>query len=211
MFPEFACDDVFRLETKRLWLRWPCAADAAPLAHHVADRAVAEMTARIPHPYPDGAAPRYIAAARAGNAAAQTLTLVAVFKDTPNTPIGAIGIARGEAPSIGYWVGKPFWRQGLATEAAQAIIDFVFTFTSAPEIAATARVANPASRRVLEKCGFAYFGSGLEHHPARGGMLPCDRFRLDRKVWSSLKGRRMSGLGRESRLTANGEGVACPA
>jgi hypothetical protein len=49
-------------------------------------------------------------------------------------------------------------------------------------------VTNPASQRVLRKCGFSYESSGLVAMKARGGLFPVDRFRLDRKVWRSLKG-----------------------
>ncbi|MBV9246572.1 MAG: GNAT family N-acetyltransferase [Methylobacteriaceae bacterium] len=212
MFPEFACDDVFRLETRRMWLRWPHLADAVEIAHLAGDRAIAEMTGTIPHPYRDGDAVRYVERTRARNAGGRNLGLQMAFKGKPNATIGAIGVDfdRGDAPTLGYWVGQPFWGRGLATEAVQALIDFVFTFTEAREVAAIARVINPPSRRVLEKCGFAYMGSGLESLPARGGMLPCDRFRLDRKVWFSLKCWRMPGLARERHLASDSE-EACPA
>jgi hypothetical protein len=55
MFPDLLRDDVFRLETRRLWLRWPRAADTALIASLAGERDVAEMTANIPHPYPPGA------------------------------------------------------------------------------------------------------------------------------------------------------------
>jgi RimJ/RimL family protein N-acetyltransferase len=48
-------------------------------------------------------------------------------------------------------------------------------------------VINPASRRVLERCGFTHRGSGLKAFPARGGVFPVDEFRLDRRTWESLK------------------------
>ena len=56
---------------------------------------------------------------------------------------------------------------------------------------------NPASRRVLEKCGFAYQGSGLVELPARGGLYPADHFRLDRRAWESLKTWGHTGFVRE--------------
>jgi hypothetical protein len=40
---------------------------------------------------------------------------------------------------------------------------------------------------VLEKCGFAFVGSGMMAFPARGGVFPVDRLRLDRRTWESLK------------------------
>ncbi len=53
MFPELARDDVFRLETRRLWLRWPRESDAPALTALAGDWDVAQMTATMPHPYGD--------------------------------------------------------------------------------------------------------------------------------------------------------------
>jgi RimJ/RimL family protein N-acetyltransferase len=52
---------------------------------------------------------------------------------------------------------------------------------------AGARVSNPASRRVLEKCGFQWTGVGLYRIRALNSSAPIDRFRLDRRLWASLK------------------------
>jgi RimJ/RimL family protein N-acetyltransferase len=52
---------------------------------------------------------------------------------------------------------------------------------------AGARVTNPASRRVLEKCGFQWTGVGLYRIRALASSAPIDRFRLDRGIWHSLK------------------------
>ncbi len=78
--------------------------------------------------------------------------------------------------------------RGYATEAVQAVVDGVFLLTGTKAIVADARVVNPASSRVLQKCGFAFQGSNLVDLAARGGFFPVDTFRLDRKVWASLKG-----------------------
>ena len=63
-----------------------------------------------------------------------------------------------------------------------------FTLTPCIEINVDVRVENAASRRVLEKAGFAFVGSGLEGAPARGGLVPCDRFALSRAAWSARRG-----------------------
>ena len=68
MFPDLARDDVFRLETPRLWLRWPRICDAAAIHRFCSRWEVARYTARIPHPYPPGSAERFIYAAREANA-----------------------------------------------------------------------------------------------------------------------------------------------
>jgi RimJ/RimL family protein N-acetyltransferase len=107
----------------------------------------------------------------------------------PNQLIGIVEI-RCDVPSspvLGYWLGTPSWGQGFTTEAARSLIDAFFAYTEGKELLACARVINPDSARVLEKCGFAAVGSGLESFPARGGLLPVDKYRLDRRKWQSLK------------------------
>jgi RimJ/RimL family protein N-acetyltransferase len=190
MFPDLTRDDVFRLETRRLWLRWPRQADAQAIVRLAGEKAVAEMTARIPHPLAVGDVEPFILRARRENADGAGLTLAITPKGKPNAVIGMVGIApeaEAGAPHLGYWIGAPYWGQGHATEAARALIDAFFAYGRESELTASARVVNPASRRVLEKCGFAFQGSGLMAFPARGGVFPVDRFRLDRRSWQSLK------------------------
>jgi RimJ/RimL family protein N-acetyltransferase len=200
MFPDLTRDDVFRLETRRLWLRWPRLADVQAIVRLAGEKAVADMTARIPHPYPPEHAERFIFQARRSNADGEGLTLAITPKGKPNSLIGVVGISPGPdtgKPSLGYWLGTPFWGHGYATEAARALIDAFFAYGGEDELTAAARVINPTSRRVLEKCGFAYQGSGLSELPARGGYYPADHFRLDRRAWESLKTWGHTGLVRE--------------
>jgi RimJ/RimL family protein N-acetyltransferase len=200
MFPDLTRDDVFRLETRRLWLRWPRQADAQAIVRLAGEKAVAEMTARLPHPYSPKAADAFILDAREGNAEGRALTLAITRKG--NGPIGMVGIGPsledGE-PHLGYWLGVPHWGQGYATEAARALIDAFFAYTDGHELTSSARVVNPASRRVLEKCGFAFVGSGMMAFPARGGVFPVDRFRLDRRMWASLKSWTRTGFAPQAR------------
>ena len=189
MFPDLTRDDVFRLETRRLWLRWPRAADAQAITRLAGDKAVADMTGVVPHPYPPDAAHRFILEARRANADGIRLTLAITPRAKPNELIGVVGIACDlePLPIIGYWLGVPHWGEGFSTEAARALVDAYFAYTGGTELTASVRVVNPASRRVLEKCGFAAVGSGLKSFPARGGVLPVDHFRLDLRMWRSLK------------------------
>ncbi len=188
MFPDLTCDDVFRIETKRLWLRWPNFGDVAAILRLAGDKQVAEMTARIPHPYPPHEAEAYIRSARADNAAGRSLLLAVALKERPDELVGMVGVSpgRGKAPVLGYWIGRPHWGHGYATEAAQALIDTVFTLAETDEIAAAARLINPASRGVLEKCGFQFEGQGMIDTPARG-VVAVDTFRLARRTFESLK------------------------
>jgi RimJ/RimL family protein N-acetyltransferase len=173
------------LETERLVLRAPRLGDAKTVAALANDRQIAENTARIPHPYKLADAKDWIRAvkSRAGDAAFLiTLANGAV--------IGACGIdAREEEPTpeLGYWLGRPYWGQGYATEAVRALIDHAFTDLDHPALLAGARVTNPASRRILEKCGFQWTGVGLCRIRALNSSTPIDRFRLERSIWASLK------------------------
>ena len=196
MFPDLTRDDVFILETAQLWLRWPRVSDAAAIQRQAGQKSVAEMTAHIPHPYPDGAAEHFIFGARKGNALGESLRLAITPKGKPNALIGMIGAQLNMTGVIelGYWLGLDHWGKGLMTEAARSVIDAVFTLTDQSEIVAGARVINPASRRVLEKCGFRNEGSSLSPAPARGGAFACDHFRLDRRSWEGLKAWVVYGL-----------------
>ena len=189
MFPDLTRDDVFRLETRRLWLRWPRQADAAAIVRLAGEKVVADMTGFIPHPYPPDEAEKFIFCSRQANADGRRLVMAITPRSRPNQLIGAVEIRCDvpSAPVLGYWLGTPFWGQGFATEAARSLIDAFFAYTEGKELVASARVVNPESHRVLEKCGFSPVGSGLESFPARGGLLPVDKYRLDRRKWQSLK------------------------
>lgn len=57
---------------------------------------------------------------------------------------------------LGYRLGRPAWRRGLATEGAAAVIEHGFTLAGAAKISARTMAANVRSRRVMEKCGLAW-------------------------------------------------------
>jgi RimJ/RimL family protein N-acetyltransferase len=200
MFPDLARDDVFRLETARLWLRWPRAADAAAIERYCSRWEVAQHTARIPHPYPPGSAERFIFAAREGNASGRDLTLVLTPIRDLREAIGAIsleGRAQGRL-TLGYALAPEAWGKGLASEAVDAMVEVGFALTEAVAIVASTHVDNPSARRVLEKAGFEFTGSGLEGAPARGGLLPSDRFIFARAAWSERRAARDSQPVQES-------------
>ena len=85
--------------------------------------------------------------------------------------------------TLGFALAPEHWNEGLATEAARAMVKTGFRLTGADEILASSAVENAASRRVLEKCGFELVSTGLKGAPARGGLVECHDFRLTRKAW----------------------------
>ena len=172
------------LETERLILRAPTLEDVKAVAALANDRRIAENTLRIPHPYRRADAEAFVSAANLDD---QEIVFLTTLRD--GTVLGACGIAMldGNAPELGYWLGAPYWGCGYATEAARALIDYGFTDLGYERLVSGARVSNPASRRVLEKCGFQWTGVGLYRIRAIRSSAPIDRFRLDRGLWSSLK------------------------
>ena len=169
--------------TERLTLRHPTLADVRAIARLANDRRIAENTRRLPHPYsPDDAVAFVRATAEFGS---ETVFLI----EHDNVPVGMVGIdgSNPDAAELGYWLGVEHWGQGFATEAARGAIDFFFEEFDGDHLYAGARVTNPASRNVLEKCGFQWSGVELHRFHALGSSTPVDCFRLSRGVWSSLK------------------------
>ena len=171
------------LETERLLLRRPTLADVKAIARLANDRRIAENTRRLPHPYSQQHAIEFVRAI-----AIQPRETVFLIENN-RAPIGIVGIdwQQPDAPELGYWLGVEYWGQGFATEAARAAIDFTFEQFDAEHLMSGARVANPSSRNILEKCGFQWSGVELHRFEALGSSTPVDRFRLARGVWSSLK------------------------
>src|SRR6185312_394908 len=153
----------FVLETERLTLRKPTLADVKAIADLANDRRIALMTRRLPHPYTQDDAIHFVKAI-AGTG--ETVFLI----ENNHTPVGVAGVdwAEPDAPELGYWFGVAHWGQGFATEAARAVIDYTFEEFSVDQMISGARVVNPKSRNVLEKCGFQWSGVELHRFKALG-------------------------------------------
>jgi len=176
-----ACPCV--LETERLTLRSPTLADVKAIARLANDRRIAENTRRLPHPYLEEHAIAFV------RMTADSPSEVAFVIEHNFAPVGAAGInwREPDVPEIGYWLGFEHWGQGFGTEAARAVIDYFFEGFDHELLYAHARVANPMSRNIIEKCGFQWTGAGLLRIRAISSSAPIDRFRLDRGLWASLK------------------------
>ena len=96
-----------------------------------------------------------------------TPTTWAIVLKATGEPIGAIGYgpacygpmpARTDEPVVGYWVARPYWNQGICTEALQLVLHHVERHTDIPSLFSAHFVDNPASGHVMEKCGFVPTG-----------------------------------------------------
>ena len=163
------------LQTDRLLLRPFRLEDAAAVAAYCGDWDVARMTARIPHPYALDDAIDWIEGRVEGPPELRFCI------EVEGAAAGAIGLVdQGDGVyELGYWIGRPFWGKGYATEAARAVVRFAFEALGAIRLTSGHMLENPASGRVLEKCGFVATGEVVEQDClARGSREPIRRLAL---------------------------------
>ena len=185
--PERPRTDCPILLSPRLVMRAPHEDDIDALAHLANNANIANMVARMPHPYTVADAADFVRRTRAG---AIGKCVYAITKADNGAFLGCCGIEPhedGRTVELGYWLGEPYWNQGYVTEAAHALIDMVFRTRDVEQIDARCRVMNIPSRRVIQKCGFQFQATGMVQSLAVGGMVPVEWYRLDRKTWVSLK------------------------
>ncbi len=186
--PERLRTDCPVLLSERLVLRAPHEEDIDALAHLANNANVATMVSRMPHPYTNADAADFVRRTKLGEIGK---CVYAITKADNGAFLGCCGVEPTGDPNtveIGYWLGEPYWNQGYTTEAAHALIDMVFrTRENVAQIDARCRVTNVASRRVVQKCGFQFQGSGLAASLALGSTVPVEWYRLDRKTWISLR------------------------
>jgi RimJ/RimL family protein N-acetyltransferase len=173
------------IETGRLLMRAPRAADAARIALLAGDYDVASMTGTIPHPYSEEMAADWIKSLDAGEEG------VAFAVEQAGALIGCVGYrALDETHAeIGYWIGKPYWGFGYATEAARALILYVFAQEGFDYLTIGHFRENPASARVIAKLGFEPAGEVLRDCAATGGKAHCVTYRLGRERALALLGK----------------------
>jgi 8-oxo-dGTP diphosphatase len=174
-----------RLETLRLILRPLRPEDAPDIRRMAGEWEVARYTANIPHPYTDGMAEAWIRSHR------DDFEIVfAIERRDDGAFIGCIGVepdAAAREAEFGYWIGRPYWGAGYATEALQGVVDYAFTAFDVERACAAAMPENRASVRVQEKVGFRYAAVKRQRAPARGGDIGVEVRVLDRRRWQELK------------------------
>jgi len=151
-----------------LLLRPPAPADAERIQALANDPELAANLSRMPHPYDIAMAHGWIADAQAKRAAGEQHAYV-IERLADRIVVGTITL-RPQATvkgHFGYWVGREFWGQGIATGATRSAINLLFTHGDSAELWARHLAANAASGRVMEKNGMRVLRS--ERAPHRGG------------------------------------------
>ena len=157
--------------TPRLLLRPGWAEDAPALAGAIADEVVVRNLSAAPWPYVLGDAEAHLAAPK--DPVLPTFLITARTDGAPAL-VGAGGLARRASGRVElrYWIARPYWGRGYATEAGRALVDIATTLKLGA-LDASHFIDNPASGRVLEKLGFTATGLVAPRHScARGGDAP---------------------------------------
>ena len=174
------------LETPRLLLRPFVATDTKTVRQLAGDAAIADTTLNIPHPYEEGIADEWLLTHEPGFAAG-TLAVFAIVRREDDQLIGAIGLTIDTAfhkAELGYWIGKPYWRSGYATEAARAIVDYGFGSLDLNRIHAAYLARNPASGKVMQKVGMRPEGTARQDAMKHGKYEDLVNFAILREEWA---------------------------
>ena len=157
------------ISTPRLRLRAARKSDAGRVATLLNDLEVARMKTSVPHPYSLEDAQAYLGRGEAG----ENLAMFAI--DHPDAGlVGVVGLEReGGSAELGYWLGRPFWGQGFATEAAKGALVWASTTWNQRYVWSRHFADNAGSAGVLCKAGFLYTGEvKLSTSLARGEAVP---------------------------------------
>ena len=178
------------LRTHRLELRPFTLADAPEVQRLAGERAIADTTANIPHPYEDGIAEAWITSHQEAFERG-TLVSLAIVDSKANTLIGAVSLmnisAKHSRGELGYWIGTPYWNKGFCTEAARCIVNYGFNTLKLNRIHGCFMTRNPGSRRVMEKLGMQEEGCLRKHDTKWDQHEDIMLFGILRNEWEEIE------------------------
>ncbi len=154
-----------KLKTERLILRPFTLKDAKRVQELAGDPLISDTTLNIPYPYEDGIAEIWISNHEEKFEKKEELVLAITLNDEKNI-IGAIGLKINTSfnnAELGYWIGKDFWNNGYATEAAKSVLDFGFNELMLNKIFAHYLARNNSSGKVMQKIGMVEEGLFKQH------------------------------------------------
>lgn len=170
------------IETARLRIRALRDDDAGRLLRLIGTWEVARWLSNVPHPYTDADGRAWIDLVRKDHETGRPTRFAIALKDDDGL-IGGAGLD-GDAgdgstePSLGYWLGQPYWGNGYAREAVAAIIQYGFATLGTESIRAYTDPSNTPSQKVLVHCGLANAGEIELLQPTRHGARRAPLFRI---------------------------------
>jgi len=177
------------LSTARLSLVPLSPRHASALHALMNDWEVVRMLAVVPWPLPFAEVESFARAHAEGRTVSDEF---AILLDRAPIGVGAVkrpgeGNPPRKMPRLGYWIGRPHWGQGYATEAISALIAYAFETFPNDRLGAGVFADNPASRRVQEKCGLRKVGHYALHCRSRGEEVETDDMQLTRADWERAR------------------------
>lgn len=175
-----------RLETPRLVLRELAEADVPLIVALASDYAVARNTLNMPHPYHPDHAHNWLRISREAYRTGEGVTF-AIESKTGGDFIGGIGLKiepRHDRAEAGYWLGVPYWNQGLMTEALAAVLRYGFEGLALNKILATYITQNPGSGAVMVKNGMVKEGELVAHVKRDGQYYDLMQYGLTRREYA---------------------------
>src|SRR5262245_37858511 len=156
--------------------------DKDALIAHLNDREIYDRTLRIPFPYTDASADEWLALV-ARNTKQQGRPVQWAIRNADDALIGGCGfdgfqIGKSHRAEVGYWLAKPFWGRGIMTAVVQRVCRHAFEEFGLAKNTAHVFPHNPASARVLEKCGFQEEGFLRKHFFKDGEFIDARLFGL---------------------------------
>ena len=173
------------LETERLLLRPPRAADISRFMPLINDFDVSKNLSPVPHPYTEDDACAFMVRVDYGRRSGTDHIFAVLIR--PSCFIGICAVHPSGGWEFGYWYGKPYWGQGYATEAGSRVLAFAFEELKAEKLKSGWFYDNPRSGRVLEKLGFRPSGEGERNCVSRGCKVKCHEVELDRATYMTRK------------------------
>jgi RimJ/RimL family protein N-acetyltransferase len=166
-----------------LLLRPPEAGDATTVVLLMNDWDVVKNLSRAPFPYGEEDANTFIGRQEEGRVKATDFAF-AITRKSDDAFMGVCGVhLRENGFELGYWLGKPYWKQGYATEAGGEVLAFAFRNLRADRIWAGWFHDNPKSGHVLRKLGFRPDGADERNCLARGHSVYCNLVTMSREDW----------------------------
>ena len=164
------------LSTSRLVLRPARLDDAPKIALGLGAYDVARWLAPVPWPFTLAMATEWLRTAPEINRPGRALFII----DLPGRGLIGCVVLNTE---LGFWIARPHWGKGFATEAASAVIDWHFSNCAEDAIASSAHHANTASLKVKAKLGFTETGRDRRFSQALQSNVEHVLTRLTRQDW----------------------------
>ena len=175
------------LETERLILRMPTMGDVPRIHEYCSDYDIARNTLTMPYPYPESAAIEFVEFLTQNDDPYNCVFAIELKGDALIGLCGIHGVEKYHHAELGYWIGKPHWNNGYASEAVHRLVQFGFEVLNLNRIYARHWVKNPASRRVMEKAGMVYEGTMRQHYLRFGEYHDVGTCGILRSEWQTSK------------------------